>query len=125
MGNVRSWASGVLVAALILLGPIIAFVMVVAAEILTDLVTKAGATAIWPVVAAAMAWVLLRKVQGQPHAPIEVRHSLTGLPLASSLRKPVWVGTCSGSAGWGSSSARVRRPKLTAQGLFPRRRLAA
>jgi hypothetical protein len=69
MGNVRSWASGVLVAALILLGPIIAFVMAIAAEMLTDLVTKAGATAIWPVVAAAMAWVLLRKFGGQPHTP--------------------------------------------------------
>ena len=67
MSNLRNWASGALVAALILLGPIIAFVVVVAAEMLTDLVTKVGATVIWPAVAGAMAWVLLRKFGGQPH----------------------------------------------------------
>jgi hypothetical protein len=42
MSDVRNWASGVLVAALILLGPIIAFIVVIAAEVLTDLVTRAS-----------------------------------------------------------------------------------
>jgi hypothetical protein len=69
MSNLRNWASGVLVAALILLGPILAFVVVIAAEMLADLVTRAGATVIWPAVAGAMAWVLLRKFGGQPHRP--------------------------------------------------------
>jgi len=69
MSNLRYWASGVLVAALTLLGPILAFVLVVAAEMLMDLVANAGATVIWPVVVGAMTWVLLRKFGGQPHRP--------------------------------------------------------
>ena len=69
MRNLRYWASGVLVAALILLGPIIAFGVIVAAEMLTDVVTRASATVIWPVVAGAVGWVLLRKYAGQPHRP--------------------------------------------------------
>jgi hypothetical protein len=44
-----------------------AFVVVVTGEMLGDLVARAGAPAIWPVVAGAMAWVLLRKIRGQPH----------------------------------------------------------
>jgi hypothetical protein len=35
------------------------------AEMLGDLAARAGAPAIWPVVAGAMAWVLLRKFGGQ------------------------------------------------------------
>jgi hypothetical protein len=69
MSNLRDWASGVLVAALILLGPIIAFVVIVAAEMLTDLLMKVGATVIWPAAAGALAWVLLRKFGGQAHTP--------------------------------------------------------
>jgi hypothetical protein len=66
MSNVRNWASAAAVAGLILLAPIIAFVVVVAVEMLGDLMARAGAAAIWPVVAGAMAWVLLRKFAGQP-----------------------------------------------------------
>jgi hypothetical protein len=65
MSNVRNWASAIVVAVLILLAPIIAFVVVVTAEILGDLMRQAGA--IRPVVAGAMAWVLLRKFGGQPY----------------------------------------------------------
>jgi uncharacterized protein (TIGR03382 family) len=54
-------------AALILCGPIIAFVIVITMEMLTDLVTEVGATAVWPVAVAALGWVLLRKYAGQPH----------------------------------------------------------
>jgi hypothetical protein len=39
----------------------------VTAEMLTDLLAKMGANAVWPVAAGAMAWVLLRKYAGQPH----------------------------------------------------------
>jgi hypothetical protein len=66
MNNVRNWASAAVVAGLILLAPIIAFVVVVMAEMLGDLMARAGPTAIWPAVAGAMAWVLLRKFGGQP-----------------------------------------------------------
>jgi positive regulator of sigma E activity len=67
MSNVRNWASTAVVAVLILLAPIIGFALVVMLEMLGDLMARAGATAIWPVVAGAMAWVLLRKFGGQPH----------------------------------------------------------
>ena len=67
MSNVRNWASGLLLAALILLAPIIGFAVVVAAEMLTDLLAKLGPPVVWPVAAGAMAWVLLRKFRGQPH----------------------------------------------------------
>ncbi|HEX3410765.1 MAG TPA: hypothetical protein VHT00_03520 [Stellaceae bacterium] len=65
MNHIRNWASTAVVAGLILLAPIIAFVVVVMAEMLGDLVARAGAPAIWPAVAGAMAWVLLRKFAGQ------------------------------------------------------------
>jgi hypothetical protein len=67
MSNVWIWAFGLAMAALILSAPIIAFVMVITVEMLTDVVTKVGATAVWPVAAGAMGWVLLRKYTGQPH----------------------------------------------------------
>jgi hypothetical protein len=66
MSNVRNWALGLLLAALILSAPVIAFVMVVTAEMVTDLVTKIGAPAVWPVAAAAAGLVLLRKYGWQP-----------------------------------------------------------
>ena len=65
MSNIRNWASTAVVAALILLAPIIAFVVVVTLEMLGDLMARAGPTVIWPAVAGAMAWVLLRKFGGQ------------------------------------------------------------
>jgi hypothetical protein len=68
MSNVRNWATTAVVAGLMLLAPIIAFVVVITVEMLGDLMARAGAAAIWPVVAGAMAWVLLRKFGGQPHA---------------------------------------------------------
>ena len=61
MSNVRNWASGLLLAALILLAPIIGFAVVVAAEMLTDLVARIGTPAVWPLATAAMGLVLLRK----------------------------------------------------------------
>jgi hypothetical protein len=67
MSNVRNWVFGLAMAALILSAPIIAFAIVITVEMLTDLVTKVGATAVWPVAAGAMGWVLLRKYTAQPH----------------------------------------------------------
>jgi hypothetical protein len=66
MSNVRNWASTAVVASLILLAPIIAFAVVITVEMLGDVVARAGATAIWPVLAVGMAWVLSRKFGGQP-----------------------------------------------------------
>jgi hypothetical protein len=68
MSNVRNWASAAVVGGLILLAPVIAFVVVITVEMLGDVMVRAGATAISPVVAGGMAWVLLRKFGGQPGA---------------------------------------------------------
>jgi hypothetical protein len=66
MIDARNLASAAVAGALILLAPVIAFAVVVAVEMLGDLMALAGVTAIWPAVAGAMAWVLLRKFGGQP-----------------------------------------------------------
>ena len=60
------WASNLLLAALILLAPIIGFAMVVTVEMLTDLLAKLGPPVVWPAAAAAVGWVLLRKYGWQP-----------------------------------------------------------
>jgi len=64
MSNVRNWVSSFIVAALILLAPIIGFAVVVTMEMLTDLLTKIGAPVVWPVVAGAMAWVCCASSEG-------------------------------------------------------------
>jgi hypothetical protein len=70
-------------AALILFGPIIAFVTFITGEMLTDLVTKVGATAVWPVAAGIMVWVLLRRFGGQAQtSQLRGRRGLTGLAAA-------------------------------------------
>ena len=66
MSDVRNWASAAVVGALILLAPIIAFAVVVMAEMLSDLMAKLGPPVVWPVAAAALGWVLLRKFGAQP-----------------------------------------------------------
>lgn len=65
MSTARNWASAAVFGALVLLAPIIAFAVVVTAEMLGDLMARAGAPAIWPAVAAALGWVLLRRFGGQ------------------------------------------------------------
>ena len=72
MSNVRNWASGFIVAALVLLAPIIAFVVVVAAEMLTDALARLGAPVVWPAAAAALGWVLLRKFGWQAGRPVQL-----------------------------------------------------
>jgi hypothetical protein len=66
MSNVGNWTSAAVVAALILLAPVIAFAVVVMTEMLGDLMARAGPSVIWPALAGAMGWVLLRKFGGQP-----------------------------------------------------------
>jgi hypothetical protein len=65
LSTVRNWAVGSATAGLVLLSPIVAFLVFIATEMAIDLVMDAGATVIWPAVAGAMAWVLLRKFGGQ------------------------------------------------------------
>jgi hypothetical protein len=61
MSSVRNWPAGSAIAALILLSPALAFLMVIAAELVIDFAMEVGAAAVWPVAAGAVGWVLLRK----------------------------------------------------------------
>jgi hypothetical protein len=61
VSNVRNWAVAAAIAALILLSPIVAFLMVITAEMLIDVVIEARVTAICAAAAGAIGWVLFRK----------------------------------------------------------------
>jgi hypothetical protein len=65
MSSVRNWPAGSAIAALILLSPALAFLMVIVAELVTDFAMEVGAAAVWSVAAGALGWVLLRKHWGQ------------------------------------------------------------
>jgi hypothetical protein len=66
MGNLPNWAVGSSIIVLILLGPIIAFFVVIAAEMLTDVLTKEGMTAVCIVAAGAIGWRLFRHTGRSP-----------------------------------------------------------
>jgi hypothetical protein len=66
MSNVRNWAVGSAITALILLGPILAFFVIIAAEMLTDMLTKEGVTTLYIFAAGAIVWGLIRKYGPQP-----------------------------------------------------------
>ena len=66
MGSVRNWAAGSAIIALILLSPIVAFLVVIAAEMLMDLVMKVGVPVVCAVAAAVIGWVLFRRMSSDP-----------------------------------------------------------
>lgn len=57
---------GLAVAALILLSPVAAFLLVIAAEILIDVVLAVGLPAVCAIAAAVMGWVLFRRMSSDP-----------------------------------------------------------
>ena len=61
MSNLRNWALGSTILALLLIGPIAALLTVLAAEMLTDVLTQAGVAPVCIAAAGAIAWILLRK----------------------------------------------------------------
>jgi len=66
--------------------------VLVTIEMLGDWMARAGATAIWPAVAGAMAWVLLRKFGGSPYILIKVARSLADWRLPGREGRPGCVG---------------------------------
>jgi O-antigen/teichoic acid export membrane protein len=66
MSNLPNWAVGSSIIVLILLGPIIAFFVVIAAEMLTDVLTKEGMSAVCIVAAGAIGWSVFRSYRPQP-----------------------------------------------------------
>lgn len=66
MSNMRKWATGSVLWALVLLSPVIAFLMIIMAEMLIDLLIEAGAIADFTVAAGGIAWVLFRRTSSHP-----------------------------------------------------------
>jgi len=66
MNGVRNWAVGSAIAALVLLSSAVAFLMVIASEMVIDFLMEARATAVCVVVAGAIGWVLSRKRSSHP-----------------------------------------------------------
>ena len=66
MGSVRNWAAGSAIVALILLSPIVAFLVVILAEMLIDLVMEVGVPVVCAVAAAVIGWVLFRRMSSDP-----------------------------------------------------------
>ena len=66
MGSVRNWAAGSAIVALILLSPIVAFLVVILAEMLIDLVMEVGVPVVCVVAAAVIGWVLFRRMSSDP-----------------------------------------------------------
>jgi hypothetical protein len=63
--SVRKWTAGLLLAALILLGPVLALLVIVAAEMLVDVLTLAGPPAVAAMAAGVMGWALVLKYRPQ------------------------------------------------------------
>jgi membrane protein implicated in regulation of membrane protease activity len=66
MSGARNWAAGAAIAALMVLSPIVAFLVVIAAEMLIDLVMEAGVPVVCTVAAAVIGWVLFRRMSSDP-----------------------------------------------------------
>jgi hypothetical protein len=63
---IRNYAVGSVIAALILLSPVVAFLVVIAAEMLTDLLMVGGTSAVCAVAAGSIGLVLSRKFWQRP-----------------------------------------------------------
>ena len=64
---IRNYAFGSIITALILLSPVVAFLMVIAAEMLIDLLMVGGTSAVCAVAAAGIGLVLHRKFWRRPN----------------------------------------------------------
>jgi hypothetical protein len=64
---IRNYAFGPVITALILLSPVVAFLMVIAAEMLIDFLMVGGTSAVCAVAAAGIGLVLLRKFWRRPN----------------------------------------------------------
>ena len=76
MSGIRKYAVGSVITALVLLSPIVAFLMVIAAEMLIDLLMAAGATAVFAVAAGTIGLVLSRKFWRNPEGVLQSESEL-------------------------------------------------
>ena len=80
---IRNYAFGSVIAALILLSPVIAFLMVIAAEMLIDLLMVGGTSAVCAVAAGGIGLVLSRKFRRRPEVIHQSKPEL--VPEATSI----------------------------------------
>jgi len=71
MSSVRSWAAGSAIAAVILLTPVIAFLMVITSEVLIDFVIEARMAAACIAAAGAISWFLFRRRTPRPGMAVQ------------------------------------------------------
>ena len=80
---IRNYAFGSVIAALILLSPVIAFLMAIAAEMLIDLLMVGGTSAVCAVAAGGIGLVLSRKFRRRPEVIHQSKPEL--VPEATSI----------------------------------------
>ena len=73
---IRNYAVGSVITALILLGPVVTFLMVIAAEILIDLLMVGGISAVCVVAAGSIGLVLSRKYWRRPQVALQSKPEL-------------------------------------------------
>ena len=85
---IRNYAVGSVMTALILLGPVVAFLVVITAEMLTDLLMVGGASAVCAVAAGGIGLVLCRKFWRRPEVvrqsesePVPGETSIAAAPM--------------------------------------------
>ena len=73
MSSLRTWVVWSVVAAVLLVSPVLAFLMIISAEMLIDLLMEAGTTAVCAVAIGATGWVLFRRILSQPDPAVQSR----------------------------------------------------
>jgi hypothetical protein len=86
MSSLRTWAAGSVIVALILLSPMIAFLMVLVAEMQIDLLMEAGTRPTAPSSPGAIGWVLYRKFW--PHPKVTPQWELEQEPDEAAIAAP-------------------------------------
>ena len=71
MSSIRNWAAVSAIAALILLAPVIAFLMVITAELLIDFVMEARMAAVCVAAAGAISWFLFPRRSRHPGMAVQ------------------------------------------------------
>ena len=90
MSSVRNWAAVSAIAALILLSPIVALLMVIAAEMVIDLVMEAGArTVLSLLMVGALGWLVSRKQSPPSYGASQFEDDASSEEPASAPARPM------------------------------------
>ena len=89
MGTLCKWAAVSSIAGLILLSPVVAFLIIIATEMLIDGLMEAGVTAVCAVTVGVLGWVLFRSVSLHPATAAQPRG---GFERASAEEEPAIIG---------------------------------